>query len=107
MVSPDVGGTSGIGFPSFTPIGIARQPGFRKGDEFGAVACSLVNLLTGTVHALFSIQVNGWRLHHRHFDTAATTENLVCRFHVPPMPKYSRAFLKCFFNRRQPPAAPP
>src|SRR5437870_5485105 len=42
-----------------------------------------MNLLTGTAHALLSIQINGWRLHHRHFDTAATTENLVCRFHVP------------------------
>ena len=72
-----------LGLPTLAPIGIARQPGFSKGNEFGTVARSLMNLPTGAVHALLSIQVNRWRLHHRNFDTAPTAQNLVCRFHVP------------------------
>src|SRR5215470_7299482 len=41
-----------------------------------------MNLLTGTVDALLSIEVNGWRLYYRYSDTGAATENFVCWFHL-------------------------
>src|SRR5580704_12491812 len=66
-----------FGLPTFTPIGIASQPGFSESDEFGSVTRGLLNLLTGTVHALFPVQIDGGRLHHFFLNAAATTENFV------------------------------
>src|SRR5438128_1774064 len=64
--------------PTFTPIGIACQPGLSKGDELGTVACSFVNLLTDTVHAFLSIKVNRRRLHHPHVNKTASVDNILC-----------------------------
>jgi hypothetical protein len=62
-----------FGGPALCPIGIAGQPGFRKGNQLGTLCSGFRYFLARALNRLLAVKVHGRSLNDGNFDFASAT----------------------------------